>query len=683
MTKATSKQANLKVLIWAVLAILAVPTFLPLLYSGLSNSDSIVFFAGARSLEHFSSIFGASYKLFLAQGRFTNLLTGWALFLPYYTHSQFVYLLLTILPIVLDFLLAIFLVWKYSHNETVAQMAALVLLCGFTIHTGFSGTIGFPLWFAFSFLFLLISLWLLLRYRETQKYRTLILSAFFMLITTTFYEAYLAYYIVIYLILRLQYDNRLYREKTIRRKFFKELLPFVLCGAVFVVAYFILFHSVSQYYSGTDWNLSPLKILRSWGNIILYSIPGMSFVQYRIPLADLTGDPQFKYSFFYMLFHAGAMAWVKGLLAALLFYVIFTLLDIKTKGRRLWFALLLAVMMAVLPHLILSCSTKYIQDIFDSYVTTFFSNFGMAFAIVVIFLLGRHYLSKWPVIQKVFSLLFAGGLMILTVMVQFTNEQVMQDVKRANLRYAQAENFLKKQKIMPDGDMPVWAGRFQVTPTYTGKDISAGPKSTIGFYMGLQDNFETDYSHFYQTYRNSDEDVAIFACQQAAKSDDIYFIWFQCQGTDLTEDFTKLTCDSIVVGYYSPYKNFAFSILSEQDSGIVQVNGHALHAQSNAHYGNIRFLDKPALQTFRVTGERMLPASLSISNILFPGLDPIGFNSLPERYFGDGVRYYQHDLWKHQRYKAQLDSLALQQGKDPQDFFRENAEWLLLFREQY
>lgn len=683
MTKATSKQANLKVLIWAVLAVLAVPTFLPLLHSGLSNSDSIIFFAIARSLEDFSSLLGISYKLFLTQGRLTNLLTGWALYLPYYTHSHFVYLLLTILPIVLDYLLAIVLVRKYSHNEVVAQMAALVLLCCFTIHTGFSGTIGFPFWFAFSFLFLLISLLLLLRYKETQKYRSLLLSALFMFITTSFYEAYLAYYFVIYLILRSQYDNSLYREKTIRRKFFKELLPFVLCGALFVAVYFILFHSVSQYYSGTDWYFSPLKSLRSWANIVFYSIPGMSLCEYRIPLADLAEDPQFKYSFLYIFFHAGAMAWVKGLLAVLIFYVTVTMLDLKTKGRNLWIALLVAVMMAILPHLLLSCSTKYIIDIFDSYVTTYFSNFGMVFTIVVAFLLAWHYLSKWPVVQKVCSLLFACCLLILTIVVQFTNERVMQDVKRANLRYTQAEHFLKKQQIKPDGTMPVWTGRFQVTPTHTGKGICAVDNSTVDVYLGLFGNYEADYAHFYQLYHTSEDDVAIFACQQAAKSDDIFFVWFQCKGTDLREDFTKITSDSIIVGYYSAYKDFAFSILSEQDSGMVQVNGHALNAQANAHYGNIRFLDKPDLQTFTVTGERILPASIMMSNILYPGLTPIGFNTLPEFYWEDGVRYFQHDIWKHQLYKAQLDSMALQQGKDPQVFSHDNAEWLLLFREKY
>jgi len=677
------KRTNFNRFIWILLAILAVPTFLPLLYTGLTNSDSLIFFHTARSLQDIPSLLGMGYEQFLCQGRFTNLLTGWCMYLPYYTHSRFLFLLLTILPIILDVLLIIVLIRKYAHNESVAQLATLTILCVFTIHMGFSGSIGYPFWFSFSFLFLLLSLLFLFRYKETQKYRFIILSAIFMFLTTIFYEAYLAYYIVIYLILRSQYNSNIYREKASRLKFIKELLPFVICGLIFVAAYIILAKSITTTYSGAKWSFSPLKTLRSWGNLILYSIPGMSFYQYRIPLANFTGDPQFKYTFFYIFTHTGVMAWVKGLLAVTIFYGILSTLDIKITGKKLWFALLIAVMMAILPHLILCCSSKYIQEIPDSYITSYFANFGMALTIIVIFLLGRHYLSKQALIQKIFTAIFACGLLLVTILVQFTNEQVMQDIKRANLRYTQSEKFLQKAKIAPDGIMPVWTGRFQVTPTHTGKMICSDLHATVNAYLGYDGNYETDYSAFYQKYRTSDDDVAIFTCQQSAKSDDLYFIWFQCKGTDLTEDFTEIACDTIVVGYYSAYKTFALSIHSEQDSDEVRVNGDILHAQSNAHYGNIQYLNKPTIQIFTLTGKQMLPATLSISNILFPGIVPINFNHLPPHYRKDGIRYYEHDIWKHQSLKRQLDSTALQKGKDPDEFLRGNAEWLLVFPEQY
>ena len=683
MKKTTIKRNNYNRLIWWLLAIMAVPTFLPLLLTGLTNSDTIIFHYAVRMHPGLASLLDLGHQYFLQTGRLTQLLTGWIMYFPFTPRSNALFLLLVILPILLDFLLAILLVRKYSRNESVTQLAALLMLCGFAIHTGFSGSIGFPFWFSFSFLLLLISLFFLLRYKENRKCRELVLSALFMLLTTIFYEAYLAYYLVIYLILRSQYDSRLYRDKDSRRKFVKELLPFMVGGLLYILAYVIVSKSVPTHYTGVKWSFSLLKMLRSWGNIILYSIPGMSFYQYRILLAGITGDPQFHYSFFYMLVHAGSTAWAKGLLAVVLFYGILSAADLKTTGKRLWIALLIAVMMATLPHLLLCCSSKYVQDIPDSYVTTYFANFGMVLTFTVLCLLGRHYLSERPVIQKIFSALFACGLLLVTILTQFTNEQVMQDVKRANLRYVQAEKFLQKEKIILDGDKPVWNGRFQVTPTHTGKMICSEQRGGVNFYIGLEGIYEYDYPIFYERYRNSRDYVIIFTCQQAAKSDDLYYVFFQCRGTDLTEDYRQIACDTVLVGYYSAYKSFALSILSEADSGTVQLDGMPLQSHANAHYGNIQFLNKPAMQTFTLTGKGLLPATMSVSNILYPGLEPLNFRQLPQRYHIDGVRYFEHDIWKHQLRKAELDSIALQRGQDPRVFLRDNAEWLLIFQEQY
>lgn len=683
MKKATINRHKHSSLIWWLLAILAVPTFLPLLHTGLTNSDAISFLHTVKMFPGIGILPRLGHDYFSFTGRLTHLLTGWCMYFPFAMRSNELFLFFTILPIVLDFLLAIVLVRKYTYNESATQLAALTMLCCFTIHTGFSGTIGHPFWFAFSFLFLLTSLLFLLRYKETQKYWVLLLSALFMLITTTFYETYLVYYVVIYLILRDQYGNLVYRDKTSRRKFIKEIMPFVACGLLFVVTYAVVSRSAPTTYTGMTWAFNPLKTLRSWANIILYSIPGMSFHQYRIPLADLTGDPHFKYDFLYIFTHAGAEAWTKGLLSMAILGGILSSLDLKTTGKRLWFALLLSAMMAILPHLLLCCSQKYTLHIPDSYVTTYFANFGMAFTITVLFLLCRHYLLKWPVVQKAFSLLFAGGLLVVTVLIQYTNDQVMHDVRRANLRYTQVEKFLKKQKIDINGDMPVWTGRFQVSPTLTGKMICSNRDTGIDSYLCLDGIYETNYDVFYERYHESNDYVGIFTCQQGAKSDDLYFIWFRCRGTDLTEDFTQTACDTIAVGYYSAYNSFAVSIMSKQDSCAVLIDGDTLHAHSNAHYDNIRFLNRPALKSFMLTGNRMLPATLSISNILFPGIEPLQFNYLPPHYRKDGIRYFEHELWKKQELKAYLDSTALRQGKNPQEFFKGNAEWLVFYHDQY
>ena len=64
-------------------------------------------------------------------------------------------------------------------------------------------------------------------------------------------------------------------------------------------------------------------------------------------------------------------------------------------------------------------------------------------------------------------------------------------------------------------------------------------------------------------------------------------------------------------------------------------------------------------------------------------MEPVSFRHLPPRYRRDGIRYFEHDIWKHQLRKAELDSIAVQQGRDPKEFLRGNAEWLLIFQDQY
>ena len=680
--KRKTKRDRTSSILWGLVAVLAILACLPLLHYGLCNSDDLINYILSGEITGLSSLWRKTYEYFLTTGRLTHLLTGWSLFLPYMFHSRVGYLLVSVVPIILDLVLSVVLVRQYTDNRSVTLLAALFIFCFFTITTGFSATAGYPFWFSFSFLILLLSIWALLRYKRCQKYAWLLLSALLMFVATLFYETYLMYYIIIYLMLRATYSSCPFAQKETRRTFAKELLPFILGGLVFIIAYYITSASVPIDYAGNKWAHNPLQSLRSWGNIILYSIPGMSVFQYRIALADLSADPQYAHNFIYLLTHAGASAWAKGLLAVILFYGIMQHFHFKTNSRKLWLALGISVAAATLPHLLLCCSQKYVTYIPDSYVTSLLSNIGMSFTFLVIYLLIWHYLSNWPIVRKIFNGCLAVVLLTLTVLIQFTNEQIMQDIRRSNLQYTQAKAFLDKQEIHTLGEN-VWTGRFQLSPTKTGKMIISDIRSTIGGYIDPYGHCEPNYAAFYNKYHASDEEVAVFAYQQAAKSDDMFFIWFQCKGTDLTEDFTQIACDSIQVGYYSSYNSFALSLFSEQDSCEVSVNGHPLQSVSNAHYGNIRFLNMHALKNFTITGKDLLPSTLSISNILYPNLTPVFFGKFTSQYYKDAIRYYRHEIWKNRPLEMELERVARERGVDPQEHITGNADWMLLYLEPY
>lgn len=674
---------NDNLILWGIVFILGIITYIPLLNFGTSNMDDLCYLIMAKSIAK-----GASYKsilsyFFLSQARLTHLLTGWSSIFPYLFQSHFLYLLIAVGPIIADLILTIVLTKRWSGSETVAIATAMLLFAFFPLNTDFTACNGYPFSFSFSFMLLLISLIWLLRYLEKQQYHWLILSSITMFFTTAFYEAYLLYYILIYLILRSQYLSTKSLIRKHLRKFVKELLPYILFGLIFVITYCILAHIYGGSYSGNKFSIEIRKTLRTLFNLSLYTLPGMSFFQNRIFLADFSTDPKYVHSLSYIFTHTGVTSWCKGLTTLLLFIGIIRQWDFQSSTKRLWFALTLSLLATILPHLILSCSKKYTLFIPDSYVTSYLAFFGMTLFVLISYIIIHHYLQKTPILLALFNLFFASILLFITVLTQFTNEQIMEDIKRANFRYSLVDEFLKESGIdLYQNNIATYVGRYQYSPTLCGVRMSIMPEKNF-FSPLAKGHFEINYEEFYNRYKSTSDTVAILAYQQAAKSDDIYFIYILCKGSDLAKEFTQSTCDCMTVAYYSAYKTFALSIGAQDDSTDVLINGQPLRCQGGTHYANIRFLSKPKLQIFTLSGAKILPGTLLLSNILYPEITPIDFGRLPENYLNDGFRFYQHALWKNQPYCEYLRQEAKSHGVNPEQFIKENANWLVLYHHQY
>lgn len=674
---------NDNLILWGIVFILGIITCVPLLNYNVSNLDDFVYRIMAKSVFEGVSFKALLHDMFLYQGRFTHLLTGWGFLLPYFTQSRFLFLVIAVGPIMADLALSILLVNRWTGSETIALATAMFTFAFFALTTKFNASTGYPFDFTFSFMLLLISLIWLQRYLKKQQYKWLLLSAMMMFLTTAFYEAYLLYYIIIYLMLRSQYLPAKIVDRKYWPKFGKELLPFVISGLLFLIPYLILSHLYGGSYSGVEFSITPFKVLKTWGNLILYSLPCMSFFQHRILIADYSTDPNYIHTLGYIFTHAGALAWCKGLMVLLLFAGILRNWDFQSCSKRLWYALGIAVLAVILPHLLISCSRKYITLIPDSYISTFFASFGVAISVLVLYLIIRHYLQKTPTLLTIFNILIAGGLLFTTILTQFTNEQIMEDIRKANLRYDLVDDFLQKAGIdIYKTNTPTYIGSYQTTPTFSGKGIcSTGDKNF--FASRGNGNFVIHYNDFYDKHHLHDDTVAILAYRQAAKSDDIYFLYIKCKGTDLAEDFSQITCDRITAAYYSAYKTFALSIGSQTDSSTVIINDKALRTQDRTHYANIRFLSRPKIQLFTLSGKKLMPETLTISNILYPGFEPLDFEPFQHNYHKDCTKFFQHEIWRNQPLQEQLRQEAEGRGVDPEKYIKSNAEWLAIYHDQY
>lgn len=674
---------NDNLILWGLVFILGIITCIPLLNYNVSNVDDFAYRIMARSVFEGVSLKALLHDMFLYQGRFTQLLTGWSFLLAFFSRSRFLLLLIAVGPIIADFSLIILLAKRWTGSEKIALATALFTFSTFALTTKFNASTGYPFTFSFSFMLLLISLIWLIRYLDKQQYKWLMLSAIMMFLASLFYESYLLYYIIIYLMLRSQYLPAKFVDRKHWRKFGKELLPFVVFGFIFLISYLTISHFYGGNYSGVKFSVTPLKALRTWGNLILYSLPGMSYFQHRIFLADYSTDPQYVHTLGYVLTHAGAMAWCKGLIVVLLFAGILKHWTFQSSSRKLWYALCIAVLSFILPHLLISCSEKYITLIPDSYVSSFFASFGMTMTWLVLYLIIRHYLGKKPTLLTVFNILTACGLLFSTILTQLTNEQIMEDIRRANLRYDLVDDFLEKTGIdIYKKGTPTLVGSYQTAETFSGKGIfSEGDRNY--FLAHGNGNFLLSYKDLYDKYHYQEDTVAILAYRQAAKSDDIYFLYYKCKGTDLPEDFSRLVCDQITAGYYSAYKTFSLSIGAQADSTTVIINDKTLRAQGRTHYANIRFLSKPEMQIFTLSGSKLMPVTLMLSNILYPGIEPLDFGHMRHNYYKDCTRFFQHEIWRNQPLTEQLRKEAEKQGIDAEKFIKSNAQWLATYHDEY
>lgn len=610
--------------VWTLLLLIALITFFPLSQIGFSNSDDMCYFLNSvGDIQKMSTNFAAY------QGRFWIAISGWASYFPYFVHSRIWFLSALLVPLVASFALFVWLIYRWSHNHLITVITALFLCASFQITGGFSATAGFPFVFAFSFSLILIAFHFVLSYLQTQRFFWIILSSIVFAWATTFYETFLLYYIIVYLLLRTDYPTCFWKQKNLFLKFCKELLPFFIFAVAYVIVYLVyasMHHS--QYVGNSITDISFSKFIKSLNDFWINSFPLSAFHQYRSFFADYSTDLNFTDSFWYILFHAGIVAWIKGILVVAIFYYVVKVQNFTFEFRKLWYFFAIAVIASVLSHFLLCLTPKYTAYHLHFYVTSLFAFFDISLAIVLLYLIVSKVVSSKPWLYTLFNFLIGVGLLLITVLTQFSNEQVTNDLHRSQLRYSGIDGFVSHEKV--NINLPIWIGQYQLSPSYFGYDISKLACNNVAYYIGCTwpqwINYDLDYSVFYNKYKSSNQDVAILTYAQAAQNDDLYMMYFICKGSELTEDPINLKSNRLIVGYYSATHAFSFSVLGNPTSKVYINKNQNVTARKDCFYANCCFMSNKPLKILDVQGTQLLPSSVCISNILFSYIKPIQFD---------------------------------------------------------
>ena len=664
-----------KKVIWVLIGILIFITFYPLLQIGIVTGDDFVNLIWPVDRLAQDSILYAQ-----STGRFYFLFALWIYKIPYLIDSEIYFHLTLILPHLITLFLFIYLIYRIFQDEKFTMLTTVVACIIFQIFGGHSATAGYPFYFTISFSLILLSFHILISYFNKQKYVYLLTSAFIFFISSLFYETYIVYYVFVFILIIRRYQIRNIFTKAVFLKFLKEILPYILFGVIYLTIYFLYIKSYSSVYQGNQISsdLTISRFLRTIGNLSLYSLPLSSLFDYRFFLTEYSLSESSLFNIFGIIFtQAGLAAYIKGFIAVLTIWMIQSNNKTNFKIKKIIFLIFLSTLFIILPHLLLSLSAKYTNDIQNIYVTTYFSFFAVVIFCISIFLLLKHFLQNNK-IQKAFYNTFLYFIVFLvTLSIQFVNQRVTDDLNVAEKRIEIMETMLKKVYI--ENKATVYVGSLHRSTSYFSNPITRQSNSFNGFAKiknNLDINQYLDYNSFYNQFKVDSGIVYTLYFSQASKTGDVYLSILRCRGCELQEDMNQNKGDSLWVGYYSKYKRFGVGISSDS-SQCVTIEGAIMQNFGTFHFNNINFLGKPNTCIFKIKGDNLYPVTLSIVNQLYPNIPSVLIGQLPKSYESAWVLHIMKGLNKNKDYENLIQKKADQNNISYKTSLRQDAKWIL------
>lgn len=603
-----------------ILFILICITIYPLFKIGFVSGDDLEYFLTANP-----SRWMADAKIYAeGTGRFYFYLVKWIYSVPYLVDSKVYFYFWFVTPIASTFILFIWLIKRVSKNVEITYLATL-LCCSFLIYFAkHSAITAYPLYFTLSLTLIFISLHFYITYLQGKKYKYLLLSAFTFGIASLFYECYLVYYLLYFSIIVFRYSFKTLLKEQNWKVALKELLPYFVMALLYITIYLSYYLSHQSGYSGNQvaTNLTFGRMMKTLFTMSINGLPFVTFLDYKRFFIDyaLTFSSVQNY-FILTITNISAVAYLKGGLVGLLIYLLKDRQLPRFSHKILIWGVALSVLFIILPHFPLAFSEKYTSYIQKTYITTSFTFFSVIGLLIFFYLILIQIITKkW--ILRVVQIVLGSILVMGTIVTQYTNERVTDDMKISQYRFDLMDAVFQKPNI--SDWTPVYIAPLHQTSSNFCKGVTfqSSPFDTyIDHQNGVKIVQHLDYDVFYETYKNSEQTVSMVYFTQEPKRGDAYLILAFVKGKMLQANKNENRVDSMVVGYISPSKTFSYAIEADSlfngaERGIVS-NLRDVGEQGIVMQ-NLQKSKKITMLTFK--GINIAPQSLIISNSLYPGI---------------------------------------------------------------
>jgi len=584
----------------------------PLTKIGFTVSDDMDTFLASGE---FAKQFNLGFFYACLQGRFYNIFTRWIYTLPYIVDSSFYFKAIFILPFVACFILFIKLIERVVNNSSFTLFCAISIASFFQIVGFYSITTAYPFFFTFSFCLVLISFHLMLSFYQNNKFYLLILSSITLFISALFYESYLCYFFIPFIISL--WKNNLLHNKTKQNinKVLKELSPFIICLSLYIIVYFGFraFYPTQYWGNKIAKDLELFTVIKSATELGFYSLPLKVFNDYK----NLLNTYSLSFNNIFSIFQIDLIYYIQGIIiSGLSFYALNNYKKIDSK--KLLYFFLLGICLYYLPLLPLSISSKYYDNDVYNYVPTFLSLFGILICItsLILFIINKTQRNK--IIYISYILLVSVSIFFIAILTNKTNSVVAKDLEYSNYRLKIVTDIFKNDLAKDINNSPICLEQANKTTSTMGSYIMGELFSWNKYIKRVSSkniNAYDKYNTFYDKYKNSDTIVWVGFSRQAVKTDDVLMFFAELRGNTLPKNQIDIVSDKIIVFYLSPYKHFSVSLTSKNNDSVF-INNIPINSIGSFHSANIAFDLNKEISCFEIKGKDLIASSFNISNIL-------------------------------------------------------------------
>ncbi len=471
------------------------------------------------------------------QGRFYLLFMRWVYALPFLVNSPLYFHTISIFPIVLCFVSFTYFVRKLFNNNGITLFSSLLLIATMQIAL-YSATTAYPFYFTFSFSLILISLSLLLSYYEKEKKYLMVLSFLIMFLATLFYEAYMIYYILFFIIFiwKRRLFNGFSKAKLIR--VIKDIIPFFICGIIYLIIYFSYRHFYPSFYQGLhpvdSWSISGLMITMFRLSSYAFPLQVYNDFKYIIPTPYLSS--------------INILFAINGLLIASLSYYALSKYK-KVKSIYFIVAIFISALFVFLPQVFVSLTeTKYLAG-YKNYVPSFFTFFSFTIFLLSIIFLLYNLSIKNKALRTTFKIIISLLILYTSTLTQVANNTIANDFQLSKQRFDLVDKAIAENAIPNIEDQVICFENAHNTSSKIIKMVSHQGFSWNQYIFrisGKKVMAYDKYNYLYNDYSNSDKLVWVTCLDQTKKTDEAVLYFAQVRGKDLPKNKIDIDCNRLI-----------------------------------------------------------------------------------------------------------------------------------------